>query len=101
MELTDILSYEALSNFGGHECSEDSSSESNEDDYDDNSSSDVDDDEGEASADELRPTRNFSFLNEAKIMYAFGVDRNSRIKNHTVNKRMLLTDRSSRIRITH
>ena len=23
----------------------------------------------EASADELRPTRNFSFLNEAKIMY--------------------------------
>lgn len=69
MELTDILSYEALSNFGGHECSEDSSSESNEDDYDDNSSSDVDDDEGEASADELRPTRNFSFLNEAKIMY--------------------------------
>ena len=93
MELTDILSYEALSNFGGHECSEDSSSESNEDDYDDNSSSDVDDDEGEASADELRPTRNFSFLN--------GVDRNSRIKNHTVNKRMLLTDRSSRIRITH
>ena len=77
MELTDILSYEALSNFGGHECSEDSSSESNEDDYDDNSSSDVDDDEGEASADELRPTRKkkylhsvlqsflFSFLNEA------------------------------------
>lgn len=46
MELTDILSYEALSNFGGHERSEDSSSESNEDDYDDNSSSDVDDDEG-------------------------------------------------------
>jgi hypothetical protein len=32
----------------------------------------------------------FSFLDEAKIIYAVGVDRNSRIRNHTVNKRHTL-----------
>lgn len=73
MELTDILSYEALSNFGGHECSEDSSSESNEDDYDDNSSSDVDDDEGRSlrGRAEANQKKEISSLGAAKLSLLF------------------------------